>query len=156
LPTLDRTECAPAEGALRGGYVLREAAGLQRGQHPDVLLLSSGSEVHQCLEAQAALAAKGVRARVVSMPCWMVFDAQPTEYRESVLPSAVRARVGVEAAAELGWGRYLGLEGEFVGMHSFGASGPASQVLKEFGFTADSVVKASSRTIDRARSFRTA
>lgn len=145
LPTLDRTVCAPAEHALKGGYVLREAAGLKTGELPDVILVGTGSEVHLCLEAQGTLATQGVRARVVSLPCWMAFDSQPEAYRHQVLPPTVRARVGAEAAAELGWGRYLGLEGAFVGMHSFGASAPASAVYKHFGITADAVVQAALR-----------
>jgi transketolase len=156
LPTLDRTTMAPAEHALRGGYVLREATGLAAGQSPDVLLIGTGSEVHQCLEAQVALQSAGVRARVVSLPCWLAFEAQDAAYKESVLPSSVRARVGVEAGSETGWGRYLGLEGEFVGMHSFGASAPASTVLKHFGFTADTVVAAARRSLQRAKGSRTA
>lgn len=151
LPTLDRTKMAPAEEAQRGGYVLREAPGLAAGALPDALLIATGSEVPLVLEAQDALLAQGIRARVVSLPCWHVFEAQPEAYRAAVLPSTIRARVGVEAAAETGWGRYLGLEGEFVGMRSFGASGPAGSVFKEFGFAAEIVVTAARRAIERAR-----
>jgi transketolase len=154
LPTLDRATVAPAEGALRGGYILREAAGLAPGEAPDVLLIATGSEVHLALEAQASLAARSVRARVVSLPCWSVFEAEPEAYRAEVLPPGVRARVGVEAAAETGWGRYLGLEGEFVGMHSFGASAPAGNVFKHFGLVADSVVEAALRSRGRVRALR--
>jgi transketolase len=155
LPTLDRTQCAPAEHALRGGYVLREAQGLASGALPDVILIGTGSEVHQCLEAQEAFQKSGIRARVVSLPCWFLFQAQDPAYRDEVLPSRVRARVGVEAAAETGWGSYLGLDGEFVGMHTFGASAPASQTLKHFGFTSEAVVAAAQRSIKRTVGFRT-
>ncbi len=151
LPTFDRTQCAPAEGALRGGYVLREAAGLAAGASPDAILIGTGSEVSLCLAAQDVLAKEGIRARVVSLPCWFLFDAQPAEYRDSVLPPGVRARVGAEAAAELGWARYTGLEGEVVAMRSFGASAPAGDNFKHFGITAEAVVVAAKRSIARTK-----
>lgn len=155
LPTLDRTQCAPADQALRGGYVLREAPGLKPGQQPDIILMASGSEVHLCLAAQDALAAAGTRARVVSLPCWLVFDQQDDAYRASVLPPSVRARVAVEAAAELGWGNYLGLDGQFVGMRSFGASGPAGAVFSHFGFAPETVVAAAKVSLHSAQNSRT-
>ena len=138
VPTFDRTRCAPAEGARRGGYVLLDA----EGGAPQVILMASGSEVALCVEAHAKLAAQGVRARVVSMPCTLVFDRQPKEYRDSVLPPAVRRRVAVEMASPLGWGDYVGLDGTVIAMRTFGESGPAPKVMAHFGFTVDRVVDA--------------
>jgi transketolase len=141
VPTFDRTRCAPAEGARRGGYVLLDA----EGGAPQVILMASGSEVALCVEAHAKLAAQGVRARVVSMPCTLVFDRQPKEYRDSVLPPAVRRRVAVEMASPLGWGDYVGLDGTVIAMRTFGESGPAPKVMAHFGFTVDRVVEAATR-----------
>ena len=138
VPTFDRTRCAPAAGARRGGYVLLDA----EGGAPQVILMASGSEVALCVEAHAKLAAQGVRARVVSMPCTLVFDRQPKEYRDSVLPPAVRRRVAVEMASPLGWGDYVGLDGTVIAMRTFGESGPAPKVIAHFGFTVDRVVDA--------------
>jgi len=138
LPTLDRTKYAPADGLARGGYVLADAGGGQ----PDVILMASGSEVMLCVEAQEKLAIQGVKARVVSMPCWELFEAQGPEYRESVLPRAVTARVAVEAAAPLGWDRYAGPTGEIIAMRSFGASAPTKDAMRHFGFTTEHVVEA--------------
>jgi transketolase len=138
VPTFDRTRCAPAEGARRGGYVLLDA----EGGAPQVILMASGSEVALCVEAHAKLAAQGVRARVVSMPCTLVFDRQPKEYRDAVLPPAVRRRVAVEMASPLGWGDYVGLDGTVIAMRTFGESGPAPKVIAHFGFTVDRVVDA--------------
>jgi transketolase len=107
-----------------------------------VILMASGSEVALCVEAHAKLAAQGVRARVVSMPCTLVFDRQPKEYRDSVLPPAVRRRVAVEMASPLGWGDYVGLDGTVIAMRTFGESGPAPKVIAHFGFTVDRVVDA--------------
>ena len=141
VPTFDRTRCAPAEGARRGGYVLLDA----EGGAPQVILMASGSEVSLCVEAHAKLAAQGVRARVVSMPCTLVFDRQPKEYRDSVLPPAVRRRVAVEMGSALGWGDYVGLDGTVIAMRTFGESGPAPKVIAHFGFTVDRVVEAATR-----------
>jgi transketolase len=138
VPTLDRTRCAPASGAARGGYVLLDA----EGGAPEVILIATGSEVSLCVDAHATLAAKGVRARVVSMPCTHVFDAQPKEYRDSVLPPSVRRRVAVELGSPLGWGDYVGIDGTVIAMRSFGESGPAGKVIAHFGFTTDAVVAA--------------
>jgi transketolase len=138
VPTFDRTRCAPAAGARRGGYVLLDA----EGGAPQVILMATGSEVSLCVEAHAKLAAQGVRARVVSMPCTMVFDRQPKEYRDEVLPPAVRRRVAVEMGSPLGWGDYVGLEGTVIAMRTFGESGPAPKVMAHFGFTVDRVVDA--------------
>ena len=142
LPTFDRTRCGAAAGARRGGYVLLEA----EGGPPEVILIATGSEVSLCVDAHAKLAARGVRARVVSMPCTMVFDAQPREYRDEVLPPTVRRRVAVEMGSALGWGEYAGLDGVVLAMRSFGESGPAAKVIAHFGFTADAVAEAAMRT----------
>jgi transketolase len=136
VPVLDRTRYAPAEGAARGAYVLAEAP------DPNLILIATGSEVHIVLEAQALLGAEDIRARVVSMPSMELFDAQPAAYRESVLPSTLRARVSVEAGATLGWGRYVGLDGVIVGLDRFGASAPYQQIYRQLGLTAEAVVEA--------------
>ena len=141
VPTFDRTRCAPAEGTQRGGYVLLDA----EGGAPQVILMASGSEVALCVEAHAKLAAQGVRARVVSMPCTLAFDQQPKEYRDAVLPPAVRRRVAVEMGSALGWGDYVGLDGTVIAMRTFGESGPAPKVIAHFGFTVDRVVEAATR-----------
>ena len=137
VPTLDRSRFAAASGVARGGYVLRDAA----GGVPQVLLLGTGSEVSLCLSAQEVLASEGIAARVVSLPCFELFDAQDAAYRESVLPPTITARVGVEAGIVQGWEKYLGLAGRFVGMRDFGASGPFEELYAHFGITADAVVE---------------
>jgi len=137
LPTLDRSAgLGPASGVARGAYVLAEAGG---GRAPDVILLATGSEVHLALAARDELEADGIGARVVSMPCWELFDRQPLDYREQVLPTAVKARVAVEQASTLGWDRYVGDGGAVVGMHTFGASAPLKQLVTKFGFTPEQV-----------------
>ena len=136
LPTLDRTRYAPAAGLAKGAYVLADCDGT-----PQVLLIGTGSEVSLCVGAYEQLTAAGVAVRVVSMPCWELFDAQAQAYRDSVLPPAVTARVAVEAAVELGWEKYLGPRGRFVGMTSFGASAPGGALMKHFGFTVEAVVR---------------
>ncbi len=120
-----------------GAYVLADAKG-----KPDVILIGTGSEVAMCLEAHERLTAEGIRARVVSMPSWELFELQNPEYRDSVLPPEVTARVSVEAAGTFGWSRYVGINGASIGMHSFGASAPIKELLKHFGFTVDHVVDA--------------
>ncbi|MET7392920.1 transketolase [Dactylosporangium sp. NPDC005572] len=135
LPTLDRSRLAAASGLAMGGYVLADAP----SGDPDVILLATGSEVALALAARDELAAGGVAARVVSMPCWELFDRQPRQYREQVLPPAVRARVAVEQASTLGWERYVGDAGAVVGMHTFGASAPLKHLLTKFGFTPERV-----------------
>ena len=138
LPTLDRTKYAPAAGLHKGAYVLADAA----DGKPSVLLLATGSEVSLCVQAYETLKAEGVKARVVSMPSWEVFEHQPPEYRESVLPMSVTARVAVEQASTFGWERYTGLTGQIIGMRTFGASAPLKELLKEFNFTAEAVAAA--------------
>ncbi len=120
----------------KGAYVLADAP----GGKPDVILIGTGSEVSLCVDAYEKLKAEGVKARVVSMPSWEIFEQQDAAYKESVLPSSVTARVSVEMASTFGWGRYTGLKGRNVGMHRFGASAPLKDLLKFFGFTVDTVV----------------
>jgi transketolase len=135
LPTLDRTKYASAAGVARGGYVLADGGGV-----PEVILLGTGSEVSLCVAAYEKLTAEGVKARVVSMPCWELFDQQDEQYRQSVLPDAITARVAVEAGVVQGWERYIGPHGRFVGMTSYGASAPGGELFKHFGVTADNVI----------------
>jgi transketolase len=138
LPTIDRSKYAPASGLARGAYVLADPA----NGKPDVLLLASGSEVALCLEAHWQLEAEGIKARVVSMPSWELFDDQPQEYRDGVLPPGVTARVSVEQASTFGWAKYVGTTGHCIGMRSFGASAPLKDLTKKFGFTPEHVVAA--------------
>jgi transketolase len=145
MPTLDRKKYAPAAGAAKGGYVLADA---EDGK-PDVILMATGSELQWVVTAYEKLKAEGVKARVVSMPCSGLFDAQDSAYRESVLPSSVTARVSIEMAATLGWERYVGLKGKAIGMHSFGASAPLKDLLKKFGFDADHVVAAAKELLGK-------
>ncbi len=127
LPTVDRTKYAAASGVAKGAYVLADPA----SGPPKVILIGTGSEVSLCVAAYEQLTAQGIAARVVSMPSWELFEAQPEEYRHSVLPPAITARVAVEAAAQFGWDRYIGPTGRFVGMHSYGASA-GQRVLQTF------------------------
>ncbi len=136
VPVLDRAAYAPADGLARGAYVLADAP----GGRPELILIGTGSEVALVAEAHAALVKEGVRARVVSMPCWELFAAQPAEYREQVLPRDVRRRLAVEAAASFGWERWLGPDGVMLGLDRFGASAPGEVNLREFGFTAEHVL----------------
>jgi transketolase len=138
LPTLDRTKFGAASGCARGAYVLSES----EGGSPQAIVIATGSEIHLALAAQTQLAGEGVRVRVVSMPCWELFERQDEAYRDQVLPPTVRARTAVEMAADFGWGRWVGLEGTTVCMRSFGASAPAKQVIEHFGFTPAKVVEA--------------
>jgi transketolase len=143
VPTLDRAKFAPASGLARGGYALNNEP------HPDVLLIGTGSEVHLCIEAAEKLAASGVKARVVSLASWELFEKQPKDYRDSVLPPAVTARVCVEAGAAFGWEKYAGPAGAVIAMRSFGTSAPVKDALKHFGFTADAVVAAARKQIGK-------
>ena len=128
--------------ALKGGYVLSDCEGT-----PDVLLMASGSEVEQCMGAQELLKAEGVKARVISMPSFELFEAQSDEYKESILPANVRARVAVEAAATFGWHKYVGLDGAVIGLDHFGASAPYKLLFQEFGFTAENVAATAKKVI---------
>ena len=137
LPTFDRTKYASAAGVARGGYILAEA----EGGKPQVILMATGSEVYLCIDAYEKLKAEGIRARVVSIPSWDIFDHQDQSYRDQVLPPDVTARVAVEQAAVLGWSQYVGLKGAVIGMHRFGASAPLKDLQKKFGFTSDAIVQ---------------
>jgi transketolase len=149
LPTLDRTKYASAEGTQRGGYVLADAAD---GATPDVILIATGSEVGLVVEAHERLVAEGIKSRVVSIPSWEVFEHQSDEYKESVIPSAVRARVAVEQAARFGWQRYTSSTDQIIAMKTFGASAPLKELTKKFGFTVDNVVETAKREIEKAKS----
>jgi transketolase len=137
LPILEETAQKARAGVARGGYVLADPA----GGEPEVILIATGSEVWLALEAAKQLAGKGVRARVVSLPCFSLFDAQPEDYRESVLPKKIRKRLAIEAASPFGWGKYVGLEGKVHGVERFGASAPYKDLQKAFGFLPEDVVK---------------
>ena len=145
LPTIDRTKYAAASGLARGAYVLADAP----GGNPEVILIATGSEVALCLDAYEQLKNQGVRARVVSMPSWELFDDQEQQYRDRVLPPNVKARVSVEEASDFGWTKYTGTEGRNIGIETFGASAPTKQLLKEFGFTAENIVAAAKAQIAR-------
>jgi transketolase len=145
LPTLDRTKYGPASGVAKGGYVLADAA----GGKPDVLLIGTGSEVSLCIEAHTKLTAEGVKARVISLPSWELFERQPSEYRDSVIPPKVTARVTIEAGAVLGWERYAGPTGAIIGMRSFGSSAPFKDLFKEYGLTADAVYQAARKQVGK-------
>lgn len=138
MPTLDRARYAAASGVAKGGYVLSDAP----GGKPDVILIGTGTELSLCVGAQDKLVAEGIKARVVSLPSFELFEKQDVAYKESVLPAGVTARVSVEMASTFGWDRYIGPKGKAVGMHSFGASAPLKDLLKKFGFTVDNVVSA--------------
>ena len=147
LPTFDRTKYAPASGVAKGAYVLADAA----DGKPDVLLIASGSEVSLCVQAYEQLSAEGIKARVVSMPSWELFDHQDAAYRESVLPAAVTARVSVEQGTTFGWSRFVGQAGATIGMNTFGASAPLKELQKKFGFTPDKVVAAAKEQVAAAK-----
>jgi len=150
VPTLDRSRYASAEGVQRGAYVLADAD----GGRPDVLLLATGSEVALCVDAYERLTAEGIKARVVSMPSWEMFEyycGKHPGYREQVLPESVTARVSVEQASTLGWARYVGRRGRSLGMETFGASAPLKELQKKFGFTPEHVVAAAKEQLARAR-----
>ncbi len=145
MPTLDRTKFAAASGVAKGGYVLSDAP----GGKPDLILMGTGTELSLCVAAQEKLAAEGVKARVVSIPSFELFERQDAAYKESVLPASVTARVGVEMASTFGWERYVGPKGKMVGMHTFGASAPLKDLLKKFGFTVESVVAAAKEALGK-------
>jgi len=143
VPTLDRTKFSPASGLAKGGYALNDEP------RPDILLIGTGSEVNLCVEAAEKLAASGVKARVVSLPSWELFEKQPGDYRDSVLPPSVTARVCVEAAAAFGWEKYAGPGGAVIGMRSFGSSAPVKDTLRHFGFTVDAVIAAARKQLGK-------
>jgi len=146
VPTIDRRRYAAADGVARGAYVLADPP----GGAPQVVLIGTGSEVSLCVQAHEALAVDGIRSRVVSMPSWELFDEQPRDYRDSVLPPQVTARIAVEQAAAIGWERYVGLGGRVIGMRSFGASAPHPDLQRKFGFTAEHIVATAKEMLEAA------
>jgi transketolase len=146
LPTLDRDKYAAAAGLSRGAYVVTKDEGT-----PEVILIGTGSELSLCIGTHEALAAEGIRSRVVSMPSWELFESQDEAYREGVLPPSVLGRVAVEQGSTLGWDRYVGWGGAVIGMHTFGASAPAGDLLKKFGFTPDKVLEAARAQAKRSK-----
>jgi len=142
LPIIDRTKYGPASGVARGAYVLADSP----GGDPEVILIASGSEVCLAIDAHEKLHAEGIRSRVVSMPSWEIFDHQTQEYRDSVLPPTVKARVAVEQASTFGWERWVGAAGHVIGMKTFGASAPLKELQRKFGFEPD-LVAAVARTL---------
>jgi transketolase len=145
LPTLDRSKYAPASGLARGAYVLADAT----GGNPEVIIIATGSEVILAVEAHETLLAEGIRSRVVSMPSWEIFDLQTEEYRNSVLPPSVTARVAVEQASTFGWERFVGHSGHVIGMRTFGASAPLKELQRKYGFEPDQVVAAAKKQLGR-------
>jgi transketolase len=145
LPTLDRSKYAPAAGVRRGAYVLADPP----DGAPEVILIATGSEVYLAVEAHEMLLAEGIRSRVVSMPSWEIFDHQTQEYRESVLPPNVTARVAVEEASTFGWERYVGCSGHIIGMKTFGASAPLKELQRKFGFEPERIVAAAKEQLGR-------
>jgi transketolase len=145
VPTLDRSKYAPASGVARGAYVLADSP----GGSPEVILIASGSEVSLAVQAHEKLAAEGIRSRVVSMPSWDIFDHQPQEYRDRVLPPGVKARVAVEQGSTFGWERYVGLSGRIIGMKTFGASAPLKELQTKFGFEPERVAAAARELLGR-------
>jgi transketolase len=145
LPTFDRSKYASAAGLARGAYVMADSP----GGPPEVILIASGSEVSLVVQAHEALTAEGIRSRVVSMPSWDVFEHQSQEYRESVLPPAIKTRVAVEQGSVIGWDRYVGAAGHVIGMKTFGASAPLKELQRKFGFEPERVVAAAKEVLGR-------
>jgi transketolase len=145
LPTFDRRKYAPASGLARGAYVMAESP----GGTPQIVLIASGSEVSLAVDAYEALTSQGVRARIVSMPSWDIFEAQPQSYRREVLPPEVKARVAIEQGSVLGWDRYVGPEGRVIGMKTFGASAPLKELQRKFGFEPERVVSVANELLGR-------
>jgi transketolase len=146
LPTLDRSKYAPASGVAHGAYVLAD----HPSGDPEVILIASGSEVSLALNAHETLLVDGIRSRVVSMPSWDIFDNQTQEYRDSVLPPNVKARVAIEQASTFGWERYVGASGQIIGMKTFGASAPLKELQRKFGFEPDRVIAVAKELLQRA------
>ena len=150
VPILDRSRYAPAEGLRRGGYVLADPpASTGPAPDPEVILIATGSEVAMAVAAHEKLVADGVRSRVVSLPCWELFDRQDDAYKDEVLPPSIQARVSIEEASTLGWDRWVGPRGEKIGMHTFGSSAPLKEVQTKFGFTPDRVAEAAKEVLKR-------
>jgi transketolase len=147
VPTLDRNHFGPAEGLRRGAYVLKDAA---EGK-PDLILIGTGSEVSLIVRAGEKLTKEGMQVRIVSMPSWKLFDAQPQSYRDSVLPPSTHARLAVEAGATQGWWKYVGREGDVIGVDRFGASAPGEVVMREYGFTVENICQCSMELVNGKR-----
>jgi transketolase len=145
MPTLDREKYAAADGVMKGGYILSDAP----GGKPDVILMGTGSELSIAVAAQEELAKSGIKARVVSLPCFELFDEQPQSYQDEVLPPTVTARVAVEAGVRQGWDRYLAGRGAFIGMHGFGMSAPFEQIYKAVGITPEKMVEAAKKQLGK-------
>ena len=144
VPTLDRSELAPASGLERGAYTLWESSG-----SPDLILIATGAEVGLALDAGRRIAADGTAVRVVSMPCWELFEAQPAAYRDEVLPPDVHARLSIEPGVALGWHKWVGDRGDSISIEHFGASAPGTTVLEQFGYNVDNVVARASALLER-------
>jgi len=145
-PTQDRTKYAPAAGVAKGAYVLADAV----DGNPDVLLLATGTELQLAVAAYEQLTAEGIKARVVSMPSWELFEQQEQAYRDAVLPPEVTARVAIEQASTFGWAQFVGMRGAVVGMKTFGASAPLKALLHKFGFTVEGIVAVAKEQLAKA------
>jgi transketolase len=146
LPTLDRTKYASAAGVSKGAYVLADAP----GANPEVILIATGSEVSLAAEAHGMLVAQGISSRVVSMPSWDIFEHQTQEYRDSVLPPRIKARIAIEQASTFGWERYVGETGRVIGMKTFGASAPLKELQKKFGFEPENLVAVAKELLSKS------
>jgi transketolase len=144
LPVIDRQQFAPARGLRHGAYILAEAT----DENPQLILIATGAEVHAALEARERLESQGIATRLVSMPSWELFEAQPEDYREQILPGAVEARLAVEAGCGQGWHRYVGAHGDVLCLDRFGASAPGGELLQRFGFSADEIERRSLALLD--------
>ncbi len=145
MPVIDRNCCGSAEGVARGAYILCDSEGT-----PDVLLIATGSEVHLAISAADILKSEGVKARVVSAPCLEWFAEQTNDYRESVLPSSIKARVSIEAGIAMGWRELIGDAGIAISLEHYGASASAGILFKEFGFTPENIVRAAKESMKKA------
>jgi transketolase len=146
LPTFDRHKYASAAGVARGAYVMADPP----AGRPEIILIASGSEVSLAVDAHETLSSQGIRSRLVSMPSWEIFERQPKSYRDGVLPAAVTARIAIEQGAELGWDRYVGPDGDVIGMKTFGASAPLKELQRKFGFEPERVVATAKEMLGRA------
>jgi transketolase len=143
VPIFDRSRYASAAGLQKGGYVLADCEG-----EPELIMIATGSEVQLALGAHETLSGEGVRSRVVSLPCWEIFDRQDQSYRDQVLPPGPAVRLAIEEASTMGWERYVGSDGTIVGMHTFGQSAPFKDVEKEFGFTPDQIADVARKAVE--------
>ncbi|HEX2708252.1 MAG TPA: transketolase, partial [Solirubrobacterales bacterium] len=151
VPVLDRSRYASAEGARRGGYVLADCEG-----EPELILIATGSEVQLAVGAHETLSGEGIRSRVVSLPCWEIFDRQDAAYRDEVLPPGPAVRVAIEEASTLGWERYVGSDGTIIGIHTFGQSAPFKEIEEEFGFTPDKIAAVAREAVEKGGKVRAA